>query len=272
VRPTEELLGWVGRLHDHLQLKTVRITGGEPTIHPGLHQIVSGLLAMGVPDIRMTTNGHRMRQLAESLAGSLTSVNISLDAISSDVFAKMSRGREARPTLDGIVAAVEAGIPTKLNCVVLRGMNDDEIIPVARFARSLGVTVRFLEVMSMGPLYQQSQKLLVTEKEIVDRLSDVFGEATLLPREAHSTTRYYATTDGLSFGIIANHSAPFCSDCNRLRLDSHGNLYGCLSATKSINLSQIAGEEDLDEALRFALAQKQTRFTGSTLNMKSIGG
>ncbi|MBL8020332.1 MAG: radical SAM protein [Leptospirales bacterium] len=267
--PARILLSYVEKLLTQLKLKTIRITGGEPTLHPELLEIISGLRTMGVADIRMTTNGHTLsRVIDRAVQNGLGSVNISLDAVSKNAFATMSRVRDGEGVISGIDSSIALGIPVKLNCVVMRGLNDAEIVPLTQFARERGIIIRFLEVMNMGPLYGKSHSFLMPESEIVQRISETEGYAERLIRDANSTTNYYRTRKGQIFGVIANYSDPFCGDCNRLRLDSKGNVYGCLSSASRENLAGA----DLNGLLDRALARKQNHFLGSETSMKAIGG
>ncbi|MCE9600055.1 MAG: radical SAM protein [Spirochaetia bacterium] len=267
--PSKVLLSYVKRLHEHLDLKTVRVTGGEPTLHPELIEIVGGLKNMGIDDIRMTTNGHTLSRIIHELVeAGLKSVNVSLDAVTSDVFSKMSRVRDGKGVFAGIDSAIGTGLPVKLNCVLMRGINDQEIIPLMHFAMDRGIIIRFLEVMNMGPLFGKSHSYLIPESEIVQTISESEGYCARLPHDLHSTTNYYRTRKGQVFGVISNYSDPFCGDCNRLRLDSKGNIHGCLSSSAKENLA----DSDVKSLLERALARKQTRFTGSQTSMKAIGG
>lgn len=271
--PGQQLLAMIGRLHAQLQLDTIRLTGGEPLLYHGLAELVQGIRAMGIPHIKLTTNGFLLERLAPSLKGAgLQSINVSLDAVDEDIFFRMSRRHSANRIIRGIDAALAAGLAVKINMVVMKGINDSQVLPMAELAYSKGLTIRFLEIMAMGHLFDQADRYLLTQDEILGILS---GRHNLTPldRTASATARYWKTAEGQVIGIIANESEPFCRDCNRLRLDSSGNIYGCLSSNHPIPLSLEESEEEWERKLEAALAQKQVlRFTGSDLSMLHIGG
>ncbi|NJM14746.1 MAG: hypothetical protein HC896_04655 [Bacteroidales bacterium] len=179
----------------------------------------------------------------------------------------------------GIDSALAQGLQVKLNTVLIKGVNEHMVVPVLNFARIRGITVRFLELMSMGHLCgSKVNGGLYSSHEIVQTIERHAGQVTRVEREKSSTATYYRLPDGYQFGIIANHSHPFCGDCNRLRLDSMGNLFGCISAAKGINIrpwlkaNKEETQHSLVQALAQAMKQKQTQFTGSPVSMKHLGG
>lgn len=270
----EEFAILVSKLHSILNLEEVRLTGGEPTLYSELPQLIRILKKIGIPKVALTTNGYTLSSIASKLKeANLDSINISLDAITPEVFAKMSRGRKLEKTLNGIRAALVNRIPFKINATIMRNFNEKEIVPLLRFAGEMGIPIRYLELMKMGYLAGQKTESIFTEKEILDLISKEFSFQSL-PRNNSSTANYYLTQEGFQFGIIANESNPFCSDCNRLRLDSQGSLFGCLSSNHAFSIREaIHSEIPLEPLLYQALLKKQKdKFTGSTLSMMSIGG
>ena len=270
---SDRLLATIGRLHGQLQLETIRLTGGEPLLYPGLVELVRGIKAIGIPRIKLTTNGFLLERLALPLKeAGMQSINVSLDAVDEDVFFAMSRRHSADRIIRGIDAALAAGLNVKLNTVAMKGINDSQLVPLAEFAAVRGVKIRYLEVMAMGHLYAQADRHLLTQDEILAILSGRY-RLTPVDREASATARYWQAEGGPVIGIIANESEPFCRDCNRLRLDSEGNIYGCLSSNHPIPLSLEETEAEWGDKLQQAMAQKQlVRFTGSDLSMLQIGG
>jgi cyclic pyranopterin phosphate synthase len=269
----EELLAIIRRLHGQLQLENIRLTGGEPLLYPGLAALVRGIRAAGIPDIRLTTNGFLLeRHAAQLKEAGLEAVNVSIDAVDEAVFFQMSRRHSVDRVIRGIDAALRAGLDVKLNTVVMKGINDSQILPLLGLAFSRGVKLRFLEVMAMGHLHQDSGRFLVSQEEILQVVGTRYRFEPLT-RVAAATARYWRTDEGHVFGVIANESEPFCQDCDRLRLDSQGRIYGCLSSNHPIGLELQEGEETWTEKLAAALEQKQPlRFTGSDLSMLRIGG
>ena len=269
----EELLAIIRRLHEQLLLTTIRLTGGEPLLYPGLTALIRGIRAAGIPDIRLTTNGFLLeRHAAQLKEAGLEAVNISIDAVDEAVFFEMCRRHSVDRVIRGIDAALGAGLTVKLNTVVMKGLNDSQILPLLGLAFSRGVKLRFLEVMAMGHLHQGAGRFLVSQEEIL-RIVGTRYRLEPLARVAAATARYWRTDEGHEFGIIANESEPFCQDCDRLRLDSQGRIYGCLSSNHPIGLELEEGEETWARKLAAALEQKQPlRFTGSDLSMLRIGG
>lgn len=271
--PFEAFLEIIGQLHQKLQFETIRLTGGEPLLYPQLAEVIKKVKQLGIPQIKLTTNGFLLARTAEKLKqAGLQSINVSLDAIDEDVFFLMSRRNQVHKVLDGIDAARKAGLEVKLNSVVMKGMNDAQILPLLEYAWERQISVRFLEIMAMGHLYQQQEKYLFREAEILNVIAEKYT-FTKLPRNPSATANYWQTEHGFKFGIIANESEPFCHDCNRLRLDSEGNIYGCLSSNQPVSLIGVQQDVLLQQKLQQALAQKQSvRFTGSALSMMKIGG
>ncbi|HEY6900500.1 MAG TPA: GTP 3',8-cyclase MoaA [Puia sp.] len=267
------LLEMIRRLHVQLQLDTVRLTGGEPLLYPGLVDLVEGIRASGIPRVKLTTNGFLLERMAHALAkAGMQSINVSLDAIDEDVFVRMSRRHSVERIIRGIDAALEAGLAVKLNSVVMKGLNESQLLPLTEFALSRGVPIRFLEIMAMGHLHDQAHHFLLTRDEILGILSERY-RLQPMDRDVAATARYWKTEQGQVIGIIANESEPFCRDCDRLRLDSSGNIYGCLSSNHPIPLLLEEGAEEWEKKLGMAMAQKQlVRFTGSDLSMLHIGG
>jgi cyclic pyranopterin phosphate synthase len=269
----EELLAVIRRLHGQLQLDNIRLTGGEPLLYPGLASLIEGIRAAGIPAIRLTTNGFLLERQAASLkAAGLEAVNVSIDAVDEGVFFAMSRRHSAERVIRGIDAAIKAGLEVKLNAVVMKGLNDSQIMPLLGLAFSRGLKLRFLEVMAMGHLHQDAGRYLVSQEEILRIVGERY-RLEPLERATAATARYWRTDEGHVFGVIANESEPFCQDCDRLRLDSQGRIYGCLSSNHPIELELREGEEAWALKLAAALEQKQPlRFTGSDLSMLRIGG
>ncbi len=271
-RTPEFYLELVGRIHAATPLAAVHITGGEPTLYRRLPELVRGLRGLGVGRISMTTNGVRLAPLVPELRGAgLDDCNVSLDALSRRGFARMTGRDERDRVLSGIEACREAGLPVKVNCTVMRGRNERELLYLFEYMSNRSISVRFLELMNMGPLRGEHGRLLVPESEILDHIGKRHRFQPEV-REAGSTARYWVTPDGRRFGIIANHSAPFCSDCDRLRLSFDGRLYGCLSSARSHSLDGAATESEVYAVLGQALAEKQRVFVGSEMNMQAIGG
>jgi cyclic pyranopterin phosphate synthase len=271
----KQLIDAIYALHQLTPFHTLRITGGEPTMYKGLITFVEKMKHLGIPHIKMTTNASLLESMVPGLIeAGLTEINVSLDAVDPEIFYLMSGKRNLHKTIRGIDAALRHNLPVKLNAVIVKGINDREILPLLNFGRSRNITLRFLELMKMGHLYSRDfDRYFFSQENILARIS---GTDAVFPleRRAGATANYWRTNDKYVFGIIANESSPFCQDCDRLRLDHNGNIYGCLSDNKGHAIANVVDREDeLREVLRNALGQKQEKhFTGSTISMIDIGG
>jgi len=220
-----------------LGITKVRLTGGEPLLRRGLLELVTELkslrtLADEPLDLALTTNGHLLEDLAAPLkAAGLDRVTVSMDAVDAATFERITRIPGSFETvLRGVRAARAAGLtPLKINCVLLRGFNDDQVEGFARFAREEDVVVRFIEFMPLEEGRLWTPEIVVTLKEIVDRIGRAMPLVELPPREASETARRYTFADGVGeIGIIAPVSQAFCGACSRIRLTSDGKIRTCL--------------------------------------------
>ncbi|PJZ70175.1 molybdenum cofactor biosynthesis protein MoeA [Leptospira perolatii] len=258
-------------LTSKLNIKEVHLTGGEPTNHKQLPEIVSLVKELGVPEVALTSNGFFPEPLLSKLqAAGLDRMNFSVDSLSQEGFQRISGKKlPVHKLIEKVEQAISLKMNVKVNCTVLRGYNEDQVVPLLKWTGDRGVPIRYLELMRMGPLFSRHQELFYSALEIRDQIGHEFNfEAEDTPLE--STAKYYRTTEGYRFGIIGNHTEPFCEGCNRLRMDVKGNIYGCLSDTTSYSLSE--NEEQVEESLRLAMMSKKNQFTGSELSMKYIGG
>ena len=269
----DEYITIINKLNNILNFETVRLTGGEPTLYKQLTPLIKGIHEIGIPYIKMTSNGVLLENKAAELKqAGLTSINISLDAVNEETSFKISQRHSIKKILRGIDRSIEAGIGIKVNCVVMKGFNDEHIVELFEYCKTRNITIRFLELMQMGHLYNNFQQHFFSEKEIVDNISLHYNVTPLL-REDGATAKYWLTEDGYKFGIVSNVSSPFCNDCNRLRLDSYGNIYGCLSDNTPISILEcLDNESELRDKIYEALMQKKTKFSGSKLSMLHIGG
>jgi len=270
---TDELLQLIKKLHTELQLETVRLTGGEPMLHPDIISIVSAVKQMGIKTIALTTNGHYFFTKAEQLRkAGLDSVNVSLDAIDADIFKQMSRHAGLPNVIKSIDAAIEQGLSVKINSVILKGQNSNQIRPLLEFAMQRNIVIRYIELMAMGPLHNTQKELLFTMNDILEDITEKY-DIESSEHETNATAKYWNINGKKAFGIIANTSVPFCEECNRLRIDSFGNVYGCLSNLRAIPLHNTIKGRELTEALTHAMNDKQTiHFIGNNKTMQSIGG
>jgi GTP 3',8-cyclase len=242
----------------------IRLTGGEPTVRAHLTVLVERLARLGV-DLAMTTNGTTMRLLAEDLkAAGLRRLNISCDSLNADRFYQMTRRDDLKKVLDGVASAKEAGFnPIKINVVLMRGQNDDEIVDFARFGREMGVGVRFIEFMPLDADDAWNRDTVVPSSEVIARINEVFP----LVKAKHGTepAARWSYVDGVGdVGVIASVTEPFCGDCDRVRITAEGQFRTCLFSTDEFDLRAIMrnGGSSSSAAIDDALAAEVQRAVG----------
>jgi cyclic pyranopterin phosphate synthase len=277
----EEITRVVGVMTSRLGITGVRLTGGEPTVRAHLPLLVA---LPHRPDLAMTTNGATLRLVAEDLRrAGLDRINVSCDSLRRDRFAEITR-RDALPAvLEGIDAAIDAGFdPIKVNCVLIRGVNDDEIADFARFGRERGVSVRFIEFMPLDADGRWQRDAVVPSSEVLERIAAMFPvEAVAHGPEPASRFRY---TDGAGeIGVIASVTQPFCGSCDRIRMTAEGQLRTCLFGLDETDLRAVlrggGSDDDIEAAVRGAVAGKwaghqigQVTFVRPPRSMSQIGG
>lgn len=271
------------------RLRSVRITGGEPTVRAQLPSLIAQLAAIRRTDgtgleISMTTNGATFALLADDLVtAGLARVNISLDTLRPERFEQVTRRNRLERVIEGIDAAIRAGLaPVKLNTVVMRGVNDDELPELVRFAIDRGIEVRFIEFMPLDGDGHWSPHGVVSEAEILERLATHFSFHPLARSSAPATT--YELDDGSGrFGVIPTVTHPFCDACDRVRLSAEGRLRTCLFALDEHDLRPLlrggADDDALAERIASIVATKwrghqigTVRFRRPTKSMSQIGG
>jgi len=242
--PREDLLSFeeMARLVDvfaDLGVDKVRLTGGEPLLRQGLERLVAMLAANErLRDLAITTNGILLAQHARELrAAGLHRVTVSLDTLRADRFRELTR-RDALPAvLAGIDAAAAAGFTgTKLDTVVIRGVNDDELADLLEFGRRVRAEVRFIEYMDVGGATHWSMDRVVSREEMLRGLTERYGAIEPLLEGGAAPADRFRLSDGLVFGIISSTTQPFCQACDRSRLTADGTWYLCLYATRGVDL------------------------------------
>jgi cyclic pyranopterin phosphate synthase len=255
-------------------VRGIRLTGGEPTVRAHLPVLVEKLAAIDGPngpvDLAMTTNGATMRLVAQTLRDAgLQRVNVSLDTLDRVKFREMTRRDELVRVLDGIEAAKEAGFdPVKVNAVIERGVNDDEIVDLATFGRDRGVEVRFIEFMPLDADGHWMNDKVVGQDEIVAAIDTVYPLEQLPARGAAPADRFRYLDGRGTIGVIPTVTKPFCGDCDRVRLTAEGQFRTCLFATKEFDLlaAMRSGESDDQLAGRIEAAVA-TKWAGHRLNL-----
>jgi len=281
----------MARVFAALGIKKVRLTGGEPLLRKGIVELVRDLAKLrradGEPlELAITTNGHLLAEMAQPLKDAgLDRVTVSMDAVDRDRFARITRVPNGYDNvLAGIRAARRAGLePVKVNCVLLRGFNEDQIIPFGKFAREEGVVLRFIEFMPLEEDRVWSPDVVVTLDEILERMSE-YLPLVEIPHARSETSRRYRFADGLGeIGIIAPVSHPFCGHCSRIRVTSDGKIRTCLFSVWDHDLhAQMrrgATDADLEAFIREVVQHKEERhhigepdFIPASRTMVHIGG
>jgi cyclic pyranopterin phosphate synthase len=262
---------------------SIRLTGGEPTVRAHLPRLVQKLAALGV-DLAMTTNGATLPLVADDLfAAGLKRVNISLDSLHRDRFIELTRRDELDRVLDGIDAAIDAGFtPVKINAVLMRGINDDEIVDFARFGREKGVVVRFIEFMPLDADEMWGPERVVPLAEVVETINDEFP-IEAVQRTSAPATRYRYKDGAGEVGVIATVTEKFCDTCDRIRLTADGQFRNCLFAVTDYNVRDAmrggASDDELAKLLEGAVHDKwaghgidTVHFIRPKRNMSQIGG
>jgi len=274
-----------------LGVTKIRLTGGEPLLRKGTVEFVHALSELRTskgtkPEIALTTNGHLLAEIARPLKDAgLNRVTVSMDAVDPDRFARITRVPNGFDSvLAGVRASRRAGLdPVKVNCVLLRGFNEDQIIPFGMFAREEGVVVRFIEFMPLEEDRVWTPETVVRLEEIVARMSE-YRPLVEIEHERSETARRYRFDDGVGeIGIIAPVSHPFCGHCSRIRITSDGKLRTCLFSVWDYDLHALmrrgAADEELADFIVKVVENKEERhhigepgFVPASRTMVHIGG
>jgi GTP 3',8-cyclase len=217
--------------------EAIRLTGGEPLVRAHVPRLVEMLSGLDV-DLALTTNGVKLPELAHDLAAAgLRRVNVSLDTLQRDRFIALTRRDELDRVLAGIDAALDAGLtPVKINAVVIRGINDDEVVDLAKFGRDRGVGVRFIEFMPLDAQGEWSNDKVVPAREILDRIDAAFPLADVAAAHVEPAERWEYTDGRGDVGVIASVTEPFCDNCDRVRVTAEGQFRTCLFAIEEFDL------------------------------------
>ena len=259
--PREDILQFeeIERLVDQfllLGVNKVRLTGGEPLLRRDLPTLVAQLARKSaIRDLAMTTNAVLLKPAVNDLkAAGLHRLTISLDTLQRDRFIKLARFDELPRVLAGIDAAVDPFPGFKIDAVVIRGINDDEIIPLLDFAKARGAEIRFIEYMDVGGATTWSMSQVVSRKDMLETIAAHYGPVEPLRESSSAPADRYRLPDGTIFGIIASTTEPFCRSCDRSRLTADGVWYLCLYASRGIDLRGPLRGGVGDHALRDLIA------------------
>jgi cyclic pyranopterin phosphate synthase len=288
-RPREELLSFeeihrlAGLMVERFGIDSIRLTGGEPTVRAHLPRLVEMLSSLPV-DLALTTNGATLPLLADDLvAAGLRRINISCDSLRRDRFADITKRDALDRVLEGVEAALAVGLsPVKLNVVVMRGVNDDELLDFAAYGRAKGVIVRFIEFMPLDAQGQWTSDQVATYDEIHRRIHAVWPLEPVTRDSAPAERFRYADGAG-EIGIIASVTRSFCATCDRVRLTADGQFRSCLFAMDEFDLRDPlragASDDDLADVIASAVRGKwaghaigQVNFIRPRRSMSEIGG
>jgi GTP 3',8-cyclase len=290
-RDHHEILTWreldhLARVFVGLGIRKVRVTGGEPLVRDGVEDYIGRLAALGVEDLSITTNGHLLAERLDRLvAAGLTRVNVSLDSLDATKFEKITRTKSFDAVMRGIDAVQESPLaPAKVNAVLVRGINDDEVEAFAEFARERGLVMRFIEFMPLDADRHWNRSLVVPAAEIHQRIHARWP-LVQIPHERSETARKYRFADGApgEIGLIAPVTQPFCGHCSRIRLTADGKLRTCLFSKDDHDLRELlregASDEDLSHYIRTVVNDKEEShhindpdFVPPSRTMVQIGG
>ncbi|MFT4648272.1 MAG: cyclic pyranopterin phosphate synthase [Glaciecola sp.] len=229
-----------------LGVRQVRLTGGEPLLRRGLENLVEQLSALpGLEDVALTTNGVLLEEQAQTLRDAgLKRLTVSLDTLKPGHFKDTTRQDLLSRVLAGLAAASKVGFDKiKLNTVLLRGSNDEELEDLLSYALEGGFELRFIEYMDVGGAQNWRQELVVSRDQILERIRKRFGEPTPLDTPDYVPARSWSLPQGGTFGIVASTTAPFCGTCNRARITADGRLYTCLYGTEGMDLRGLVRQQ-----------------------------
>ncbi len=256
-RDHDEILSWaelqrLAKIFVSLGIRKVRLTGGEPLVRDGLEKYIACMKELGVQDLSMTTNGHLLADHCQQLIDAgLHRINISLDSLDPLKFEKITRTRSYSSVMRGIAMAQATGLaPVKINAVLVRGFNEDEVEAFAAFARERGVIMRFIEFMPLDADRHWSRELMVPAAEVYSR---IHGQWPLVPvpNDKSETARKYRFADGApgEIGLIAPVTQAFCGHCSRIRLTADGKLRTCLFSKEDRDLRALLRANSADEQI-----------------------
>lgn len=268
-RAHDQILAWaelerLAAIFHGLGIRKVRITGGEPLVREGVEGYIGRLSALGFSDLSMTTNAHLLRERLERLiAAGLRRINISLDSLDPAKFERITRTKTFSSVMAGIEEAQKSQLtPVKVNAVLVRGFNEDEVEAFAGFARERGVIMRFIEFMPLDADRHWSRELMVPAAEIHARI-DARWPLVQIPHEKSETARRYRFADGApgEIGLIAPVTQPFCGHCSRIRLTADGKLRTCLFSKEDHDLRGLlregASDEEIADYVRVVVNDKE---------------
>jgi len=276
---TFEEITRLSKLFIRLGVEEVRITGGEPLLRHGLESLVARIAGLdGLKDLSLTTNASLLGEKAAVLAqAGLKRINVSLDTIQPEKFKLMTRRDDLSNVLKGLFAAKRHGIiPLKINSVIQRGVNDDDILELVEFSRQNGFWIRFIEYMDVGNSNNWVSEKMVSKAEILEKIHAQYPLKEIGRHDESAPAVNYQFIDGIgNVGVIASVTEPFCASCTRARLTANGKLVMCLFSDQSCDLKKLmrGGADDgiLLAAIRAAWSQRTDRYSEERLEAMNSG-
>ncbi len=278
---TFEEITRLARLFVGLGVEKIRITGGEPLVRKDLHRLVRMLNSLdGELDLCLTTNSSLLCDQIEDLAAAgLKRINVSIDTLDPEKFKQITKRGDLEKVLEGLFAAKSAGLgPIKINAVIERGLNDDDIVPLVEFAREHGFSMRFIEYMDVGNANNWISERIVSKKEILEKINARYPLREVGRENGSAPSVDYEFIDGGGeLGVIASVTEPFCSSCTRARLTADGKLVTCLFSTHGHDLKSLmrsgATDEQLVELISSVWSNRTDKYSDERLAaMKSPEG
>lgn len=270
--PPDELLRIVTHLVT-LGIDEIRVTGGEPTVRKEFLEIMQRLSSLPIEKLGLTSNGYLLSRFLPYLRDTaLRHINISLDSLQPDKFLQITHSNTHDKVLSAIRLARDLGFTVKVNCILFRGLNDDEIADYLQFSANEDIEVRFLEYMRIGTSYATNENRFIPVREAIDRIRKSGVELHPVPVPRDSTSFNFTTPQGARVGFIASESQPFCGNCSRLRLSATGTLRACLMSTQGINLRGLAPEAVPSTVEKVMRMKPIGRIREIRQDMHAIGG
>ena len=276
---TFEEITRLARLFVGMGVEEIRLTGGEPLLRHGLENLVIQLAGIKeVKDLSLTTNASLLREKAEALAkAGLKRINVSLDTVNPEKFQVMTRRNDLANVLEGLFAAKRLGLhPIKINSVIQRGVNEDDILDLVEFSRQNGFWLRFIEYMDVGNSNNWVSDKMVSKKEILDAINARHPLKEVGRHDASAPAVNYEFLDGIgNIGVIASVTEPFCIGCTRARLTADGKLVTCLFSDKGHDLKKLmrdgASDEDIGSFIRSVWGRRADRYSEERLEAMNSG-
>ncbi|MCB0420400.1 MAG: GTP 3',8-cyclase MoaA [Bdellovibrionales bacterium] len=256
----------------NLGVEQIRVTGGEPTLRKEFREIMTGLSELPLQKFGMTTNGYNLQEHLPFLKSiGCMNLNVSLDSLDKGNFQEITRSKYFQETYKGILSAKDMGFGVKVNTVMVRGVNDHELLNFVRFSEKYDIEVRFLELMKIGQACRDQQDQFVSADEMISALkkTEVLKAKSV---DFDSTSFNFTTEKGAKLGFIASESKPFCGSCSRLRLSYDGFLRACLMSNEGLSLKGLTKEQISIAVLNVMKLKPTGRISHINQDMNQIGG